>query len=104
MPDGRPFPLMKPVFLMSLICVLMSLLAIFGFSAMSVVPGSGAEGLRASMLIAAGAFAMGWLAVAFWARARQRAGASSLPPPWLRRVVIAVSVVYLLGVFLLAFA
>ena len=94
---------MKPIFLMSLACAQMSLLATYGLSAVSVVPGSGAERLRDPMLIAAGAFAVGWLAVAFWARARQRAGAPSLSPPWLRRVVIGVSVVYLLGVFLLAF-
>jgi hypothetical protein len=94
---------MRPIFLMSLACAVMSLLATFGFSAMSVVPGSSADRLRDPELIAAGAFAVGWLAVAFWARPRQRAAAPSLPPPWLRRVVIGVSVVYLLGVFLLAF-
>ena len=94
---------MKPIFLMSLTCALMSLLAIFGFAAASVVPGSSAERQRDPMMITAGVLAFGWLAVAFWARARQRAGAQSLPPKWLRRSVIGFSVVYLLGVFLLAF-
>ncbi len=94
---------MRPIFLMSLACAVMSLLATFGFSAVSVVPGSSAERLRDPILIAAGAFAVGWLAVAFWARAHLRAGASSLPPLWLRRVVMGVGVVYLLGVFLVAF-
>jgi hypothetical protein len=92
---------MKTLFVMSLVCALMSLLAVFGISAMTVVPRPGAESARAQMMLAAGAFAVAWLCLAFWVRARRRAASQSPPPQWLMRLLIGVSVVYLLGVFFL---
>jgi hypothetical protein len=86
---------------MSLACAFVSLLAVFGLSAMTVVPGTGAERLRGLVIIMAGAFAVAWFSLAFWVQARQRMAAPSLPPQWLRRLLVCASVVYLLGIFLL---
>jgi len=93
---------MRTLFVMSLVCALMSLLAIFGFSAMRIVPGSVAGSVRPQMMIVAGAFAVAWLGLAFWVRAGQRAASRPAPPQWLRRGLVCVGVVYLLGVLCLA--
>jgi len=93
---------MRTLFVMSLVCALMSLLAIFGFSAMSIVPGTVAGSVRPQMMIVAGAFAGAWLCVAFWARAIQCAASRPPPPPWLRQLLVCASVVYVLGVLCLA--
>ena len=93
---------MRTLFVMSLVCALMSLLAIFGFSAMSIVPGSATESVLPQMMIIAGAFAVAWLCLAFWVRARQLAVSRPPPPPWLRQVLVCAGVVYLLGVLCLA--
>ena len=85
---------------MSLICAVMSLLAIFGFSVMTFVPGPDAERERALMMIVATAFLLAWLSVAFWARPRHDA-ASSVPPQWLRHLLVGVSIAYLLAVLIL---
>jgi biotin transporter BioY len=53
------------------------------------------------MMLVAGGFLVAWLGLAFWVRARQRAASQSPPPLWLRRLLVCVSVVYLLGVFVL---
>ena len=90
---------MRTLFIMSLACALMSLLAIFGLSAMTVVPRPGTESARAQMMLVAGGFLVAWLGLAFWVRARQRAASQSPPPLWLKRLLVCVSVVYLLGVF-----
>ena len=92
---------MKTLFVMSLVCALMSFLAVFGFSAMTVVPRPGAESARALMMLVAGVFVVVWLCLAIWARARQRAASQSSPPQWLTRLLIGVSVVYCLGIFFL---
>jgi hypothetical protein len=92
---------MRPLFIMSLICVAMSLLALFGLSAMTVVSRPGAESIRTQMMMVAGVFTVAWLGVAFWARPRQAAAAQSLPPQWLRRSLVVAGVVYLVGVFFL---
>jgi hypothetical protein len=92
---------MRTLFIMSLVCAVMSLLAIFSLSAMTVVPRLGAESVRAQMMLVAAGFLVAWLGLAFWVRARQRAASQSSPPPWLRRLLVCVSVVYLLGVFFL---
>jgi hypothetical protein len=91
----------KPLFIMSLICVAMSLLALFGLSAMTIVARPGAESIHAQTIVIAGAFAVAWLGVAFWARPRQGAAAQSLPPQWLRRSLVVAGAVYVLGVFVL---
>ena len=86
---------------MSLICVAMSLLALLGFSAITIVPHPEAESIRAQTMTVAGVFAVAWLGVAFWARPRRGAVAQSLPPQWLRRSLVVAGVVYVLGVFFL---
>lgn len=93
--------IMKALIILSLTCAVMSLLAVFGFSAMTVVPSSGAESGRLHMTAVAAAFVAVWLGLAFWVRARQRAGLQFIPPQWLRRLLVCVSVVYLFGVFFL---
>ena len=86
---------MKALFVTSLICALMSLLAVLGFSAMTIVPGPGAGSWRSQMMLVAGAFFVGWLCLALWARRRPAS-----PPQWLRRSLVVVGVVYVLGVLL----
>ena len=92
---------MRALFIMSVVCALMSLLAILGFSVMTVVPRPGAESWRSQMMFVAGIFVVAWLCLAFWVRARQRATSQPLPPQWLRRLLVCISVVYSLGVFFL---
>jgi len=91
---------MRTIFVMSLACALLSLLAALGLSVTSVVPESGAESLLPLMILGMGVFIV-WLRLAFWVRARNRASTQQLPPQWLRRLLIGVSIVYLLGVFFL---
>jgi hypothetical protein len=86
---------MKTIFITSLISALMSLLAIFGLSAMTIVPRHGAESWRSQMMLVAGVFLVGWLCVAFWMRPRQR---PALPPRWLRGLLVIVGIVYMLGI------
>jgi drug/metabolite transporter (DMT)-like permease len=78
------------------------LLAVFGLSAMTIVPGLGDEMSRGQMRLVAWAFAVAWLCLAFWARARQRAAAQPPPPQWLRRLWAGLGVVYLFGGFALS--
>jgi hypothetical protein len=92
---------MKSLYIMALVCALMSLLAIFGLSAMTVVPGPGTESFRGQMIFAA--FFVAWFYLAFWLRKRQRAASQSAMPQWLRRLLIFVGVVYLATVFSLVF-
>ena len=75
----------------------MSVVAILGLSAMTVVPHSGAESWRSQMMFVAGVFFVGWLCLTFWARPRERAVS---PPHWLRGLLVLVGVVYMLGVLL----
>jgi hypothetical protein len=79
---------MKSLLIMSLICALVSVLAIFAPSAMTIVPHSGAESFREQMIFAAGAFCIAWLCLAFWLRARSLASL----PSWLSRVLLVVSI------------
>jgi hypothetical protein len=88
---------MSPLFIMSLICAVMSLLAIFGLSATTFVPTPDAERERTLMMSVAGVCFLVWLGVACWARPRTTA--HSLPPRWLRHSLMGFSVVYLLAVF-----
>ena len=88
---------MKTLFVTSLVCALMSLLAVLGLSAMTIVPRPGAERLQGQMMLAAGAFLVGWLCLAFWVRPRQR---TASPPQWLRGLLIFVGIVYTLCVLL----
>lgn len=81
---------------MSLICAVMSLLAIFGLSATMFVPTPDAERERTLLMSIAGVFFFVWLGIAFWVRPR---AAQSLPPRWLARSLVGFSVVYLLAVF-----
>lgn len=74
----------------------MSLLAIFGLSAMTIVPRPGAESFRGHMIFAAGAIFIVWLWLAFWVRVRQRQ--ASLPQ-WFSRLFVVVSIIYVLAVF-----
>ena len=92
---------MKPLFIMSLVSALVSLLALLGFSAMSFVPGPGVEKERAVMMTVAGLFAVAWLGLALWARPRRNAALQPLPPQWLRRLLVGVGVVYTLMLLLL---
>lgn len=87
---------MKRLFIMPLICAFISLLAIFGLSAMTVVPGSGAESYHRNMIFAASGFCVIWLGLAFWLRARSQASL----PGWVRQLVLIASIFYVLGVLL----
>jgi hypothetical protein len=85
---------MRALFIMPLICALMSLVAIFGLSAMTIVPHTGAESSRGHMIFAAGAFCVAWLCLAVWLRARSQASL----PRWFSRLLVAVSIFYVLAV------
>ncbi|MCE9518808.1 MAG: hypothetical protein K8R87_04495 [Verrucomicrobia bacterium] len=85
----------RALFIMPLICALMSLLAIFGLSAMTIVPSAGAESFRGHMIFAAGALCVVWLCLAFWLRARSQASL----PSWFSPILVVVSIFYVLGVF-----
>jgi hypothetical protein len=85
---------MRALFILPLICALMSFLAILGLLAMTVVPRPGAESFRGQMLFAAGAFFAAWLGLAFWLRAHPPAPL----PNWFRRLLVVVSIFYVLAV------
>lgn len=89
---------MRTVLIMSLICAAMSLLAIFGMSATTIVPTPDAERERALIMSVAGAFLLVWLTVAFWARPRSVAMVRALPPRWLRHSLVGFGVVYTLAI------
>jgi len=91
---------MKTIFVASLVGALMSMLAIFGLSAMTIVPRHGAESWRSLMILVAGAFLVGWLCIAFWIRPRQH---PALPPRWLTGLLVFVSIVYALGILFFVF-
>jgi len=93
---------MRPVFVVSLASMFVSLLAILAFSAITLVPGPGVENARTAVITVAGVFAFAWFAVALWARRRENAALHSLPPNWLRRLLLGFGVAYALGVLLLA--
>jgi hypothetical protein len=88
---------MKALFITSVICALLSLLALFAVSAMTFTPGPGVESERRQMELASGAFFVGWLCVAFWARSRRHAASQ---PRWLSQPLVFIGVVYVLGVLL----
>ncbi len=92
------FHTMRALFITSLACVLMSVLAVLSLSTMTIFPRPGAESWRSQMMLVGGALIVGWLCLAFWVRPRQR---TALPPQWLRQLLIVVGVVYALGVLLL---
>jgi hypothetical protein len=79
----------------------MSLIAILGISAMTVVPGSGAESWRSQMILVAGIFFIGWLCLTFWARPRERVVS---PPQWLRGLFVLAGVIYMLGILFFVIA
>jgi hypothetical protein len=89
---------MKTLFLMSLVCALASLLAIFGVSAMTIVPGPRVELERSRMLVGLGIFLAGWLVVAFWTRTRSRKIPPSVPHLPLEKILVCVSIVYVLAI------
>jgi hypothetical protein len=89
---------MKSLFVTSMFCAVASLLAIVGLSAVTIVPGPGAEGERTKIMITAGAFFIGWLAFGNWIHRNQR---RIVWPPWLSRMLVAVGILYCVGVLLL---
>jgi hypothetical protein len=76
----------------------MSLLAIIGLSAMTVVPGPGAENFREHWMLAAGALTIAWGGVAFWAQVRSRSVVQQPLPRWIGRLAVCIGVVYMAGV------
>jgi hypothetical protein len=93
---------MKTHFVLSVLCAVMSLFAILGLSAMTVIPGSDAERYRDPMMLVVGVCFTGWLCLASWLRARSRTAFQAPLPRWLSRFLMGVSVVYLIFVLLFA--
>jgi predicted membrane channel-forming protein YqfA (hemolysin III family) len=93
---------MKALFITSVVCAAMTLLAVFCLSAMTIAPRDGAEDVRGQMLLAAGAFFVLWLFLAAWARRCLRVASTEQPPLWLRRLLVWGGVVYSIGVLLFA--
>ena len=88
---------MKSLFLMSLVCATAGLLAMVSLSAVTVVPRPGAELSRSWLMMLVSVLLVGWIALAIWASWRWRKARQSLPPLWLRGMLIFVGVVYLLA-------
>ncbi|HEX4264558.1 MAG TPA: hypothetical protein VH597_09485 [Verrucomicrobiae bacterium] len=88
---------MRTAFITSLVSALMSLIAILGLSAMTIVPHRGAELWQAQMMLISAVFFLIWIALAFCLRPRP-----SLPllPRWLRGTLTGAGVVYVLGILL----
>jgi hypothetical protein len=61
---------------------------------MTIVPHTGAESSRGHMIFAAGAFCVAWLCLAVWLRARSQASL----PRWFSRLLVTVSIFYVLAV------
>jgi uncharacterized membrane protein YhdT len=87
----------KSLFITSLFCAFISLLALVGLSAMTTAPQ--AHSFRDEMVLATGLFFVGWVFVAFLSRPRQHKSF----PQWLERALIVAGIVYSFGVFLLVF-
>jgi hypothetical protein len=94
---------MRTLFVLSLICASTSLLALLGVSAMDIVPGPRAGPFRSRMMLIVGAFLVAWVVLSVWLRSRLGAEPHSAPPQWLRRVLMFVSITYLLAVVVLLF-
>jgi hypothetical protein len=92
---------MKAMFLVSLVCVFQSLVALIGISAITIAPGPGDDNERSLMMSAAGVCLVAWSLLALWARSRLEAPSASWPRPWLRRLLVVIGVIYALLVLLL---
>jgi hypothetical protein len=84
---------MKAIFVTSLVSASISLFAIFGLSAMTIIPGHGSESWRGQLMLTVGIFLVGWLCIAFWVRPRQH---PVLLPRWLGRLLVFIGIVYTL--------
>lgn len=93
---------MKTPLAVSLACAAASLLALLSASAMTIVPGPGAETERlfAQAFLAVCMFA--WLALALWMALRRRAEPGARLSRKARRAVTGLGVIYLVCVLLLA--
>lgn len=90
---------MKAAFITSLVSALMSLIAIFCLSAMTVVPGTGAEGERDHVELISAAFFVIWISLAFSLRPGPKPGSL---PGWAQGLVVSAGVVYSIGILLVA--
>ena len=87
---------MRPLFFLSLICALMSLLALLGMSVVTMAPGSEAERFHTPIMLTQVVFLAAWLGQAGWARSRLRSDPQSWPPRWLSRLWMLAGILYLL--------
>jgi hypothetical protein len=89
---------MRALFITSLLCGIMSLLALVAVSAMTVVPSPGAEHSRSILMTIAGVFVLGWFGLSIWVRRRTSGVSQPLPPLWLTHSLICVGLVYLCAI------
>jgi hypothetical protein len=90
---------MKLLFIISLACVVESLIAVAALSAMTIVPGNSVENTRTLIIVIAGIVACLWSGAAFWSRPGQNIP-EIVSLKWLSRSLVAIGIVYLIGVFL----
>jgi len=82
---------LRTAFIISLVSAVMSLVAIFGISAMTFVPR--AESSQERLMLASAAFFLVWLSLAIWLRPGARP--VSLPR-WARGLLVSAGVIYVL--------
>jgi hypothetical protein len=93
---------MKAIFVTSLVCVVISLVALFCVSAITVMPTSRTEHFRGLTLLLVSAFLLVWASLSYWAWIRSRASSRPLPPQWFRKSLIFAGVAYVLAILILA--
>ena len=86
---------MKAAFITSLASALMSLIAILGLSAITIVPRE--ESWRGRMMLVSGVLFLVWISLALWLRPRP--SLVSLPR-WGRGLLVLAGAAYILGVLL----
>jgi len=93
---------MLKLIIMSVICALMSGLAIVGISAMTIVPSPTSETHRNQMILAAVIALVAWSLIVVWLGLRRHSSPKASLRPWLKNSLMFASVIYVFAV--LAFA
>lgn len=91
---------MKLLRAVALLNALTSLLALVAMSAMTVIPSSDAERRLMTAGIVLLGFLLAWLVFAAWLKRPGCESSRLARSPWLRRLCLALALLYLLGILL----